>query len=589
VIAVVLALLAGPAVGQQGTNSRGVDAQVFRPAVDAYGLFSLDGPTTARNYEFGFKFFFDFTKSPLKLEVPSTMGGTDYARRSIIDYQAAFHLQAFMGLFDRFELFLDVPLARQKLGTAFGTKSLGSGTGFYALDPGSNISIPGGAPMDARFGAKGRILTTAPISLAGQFLVTVPFGDQSQFLGEKSVTYQPKVIGSATFGDFTLLLNVGAVLRQEFEKVYDPYAPKDAPLRPLISVGHELTAGVGGSYQITKLIAVGAEVFTGIPLNKVKDGDVTFDRDFYADVVGGFVFTLTPQLTVNLGGGAGVIPDAARRDIFRVFAGIAWSPEGATRVTGDQDGDGIPDDKDACPMEPEDKDGYQDEDGCPDPDNDGDGIVDASDKCPGEAEDRDGFQDEDGCPDPDNDGDGIPDVSDKCPNEPEDVDGYQDEDGCRDDDNDGDGIPDTLDRCPNEPETYNGYEDEDGCPDQLPEEAAPKAGVPMKVGNIEFKPGTAVIEKKSLPLLDRLAADLKKWASLRLRIEAHTNDRGKPDKLLKLSKDRAEAVRQYLIGKGIEPARLIAEGYGSRRPIQSNATAAGRAANERIEFIPVEK
>ena len=67
-----------------------------------------------------------------------------------------------------------------------------------------------------------------------------------------------------------------------------------------------------------------------------------------------------------------------------------------------------------------------------DKDTDGDGIPDSIDKCPNEPEDKDGFQDEDGCPDPDNDGDGIPDVKDKCPNEPETFNGYQDDDGCPD-------------------------------------------------------------------------------------------------------------------------------------------------------------
>jgi hypothetical protein len=83
-------------------------------------------------------------------------------------------------------------------------------------------------------------------------------------------------------------------------------------------------------------------------------------------------------------------------------------PPPAPKVDKDTDGDGIPDSLDKCPNEPEDKDGFQDEDGCPDPDNDGDGILDKDDKCPNEPEDKDGFQDEDGCPDPDNDGDGIP-------------------------------------------------------------------------------------------------------------------------------------------------------------------------------------
>src|SRR5215831_16965230 len=93
-----------------------------------------------------------------------------------------------------------------------------------------------------------------------------------------------------------------------------------------------------------------------------------------------------------------------------------------------------------------------------DDDPDKDGIRGAADKCPNEPEDFDGFQDADGCPDPDNDNDGIPDAQDKCPNEPEDKDGFQDEDGCPDDDNDGDGVPDRQDKCPNVPEDKDGFQ-----------------------------------------------------------------------------------------------------------------------------------
>ncbi len=98
-------------------------------------------------------------------------------------------------------------------------------------------------------------------------------------------------------------------------------------------------------------------------------------------------------------------------------------------------------------------------------DSDGDGIPDFRDECPMDAEDMDGFQDGDGCPDPDNDLDGIPDGRDMCPDEPEDIDGFEDSDGCPDLDNDGDGIVDERDMCPDEPEDIDGFEDEDGCPD----------------------------------------------------------------------------------------------------------------------------
>jgi hypothetical protein len=96
----------------------------------------------------------------------------------------------------------------------------------------------------------------------------------------------------------------------------------------------------------------------------------------------------------------------------------------------DQDGDGVPDFRDRCLEVPEDRDGWADHDGCPEPDNDGDGIPDGEDGAPDEAEDFDGWADVDGIPDPDNDRDGVPDEKDGCPNRPEDRDGIEDEDGC---------------------------------------------------------------------------------------------------------------------------------------------------------------
>ncbi len=101
-------------------------------------------------------------------------------------------------------------------------------------------------------------------------------------------------------------------------------------------------------------------------------------------------------------------------------------------TAADTDGDGIPDYRDECRDIPEDRDGFQDDDGCPDPDNDGDGIPDAVDEAPLLPEDLDGFEDTDGVPDLDNDGDGIIDERDMCPNEKEDLDGFEDQDGCED-------------------------------------------------------------------------------------------------------------------------------------------------------------
>jgi OOP family OmpA-OmpF porin len=250
-------------------------------------------------------------------------------------------------------------------------------------------------------------------------------------------------------------------------------------------------------------------------------------------------------------------------------------------TSNDRDGDGIPDDVDKCPDQPEDKDGFQDEDGCPDLDNDGDGIPDAIDKCPNEPEDKDGFQDEDGCPDLDNDGDGIPDTLDKCPNDPEDKDGFQDEDGCPDPDNDGDGIPDVIDKCPNQPETFNNYQDEDGCPDEIPAEVKKFTGV---IEGINFKTGSADILAGSYVLLDRAAKVLQDYPDVKLEISGHTDNRGKADYNRDLSQRRADAVKTYFVTRGIASQRLQAIGYGHTRPIANNKTQSGRATNRRTEF-----
>ena len=219
--------------------------------------------------------------------------------------------------------------------------------------------------------------------------------------------------------------------------------------------------------------------------------------------------------------------------------------------------------EDKCPLEA----GPVEEQGCPIVDKDKDGILDDVDSCPEIAEDKDGFQDEDGCPEPDNDQDKILDKDDKCPNEKEDMDGWEDEDGCPELDNDKDGIPDDKDKCPNKAETYNGNKDEDGCPDGKQTVVITKTEIRINE-KVYFASGQAKIQKRSFKLLNTVAVVLKQNPQVtKLRIEGHTDDVGKDESNLKLSKARAAAVRDYLIKKGVGDARLESEGYGETRPI----------------------
>lgn len=281
----------------------------------------------------------------------------------------------------------------------------------------------------------------------------------------------------------------------------------------------------------------------------------------------------------------------------------------------DQDGDGLRNIDDDCIDSPEDFDGDADDDGCPETsdDSDGDGIIDAVDGCPRQAEDLDGFKDPDGCPDPDNDSDGIPDLRDACANVPEDRDLWEDEDGCPDPDNDLDGVPDTVDRCPTQagvresegcpakdsdkdgvadnvdkcpeqPETINEYLDDDGCPDTPPSRVQVTSSRVEITEIVPFETNSARLLPEANAVLDDVVQVLKDAPEMRLRIEGHTDADGSEEFNLELSQQRAEAVKRYLVSKGISASRLEALGLGETRPIDTNRTPAGRARNRRVEF-----
>jgi OOP family OmpA-OmpF porin len=218
-------------------------------------------------------------------------------------------------------------------------------------------------------------------------------------------------------------------------------------------------------------------------------------------------------------------------------------------------------------------------------DTDGDGIDDTKDQCVLEPEDVDGYQDQDGCPDPDNDGDGIPDAVDQCKNDPEDFDGWKDDDGCPDPDNDGDGIPDVDDACPNTPGVPGG--DKPGCPKKTLVVVTEKE---IRITQqIQFEFNKAIIKPGiSYKILDDVAGVLVDNPKIRLEVQGHTDNVGADAYNMRLSQSRAEAVRAYLVTHGVDAARLAARGYGFHQPLVPNSTDANRALNRRVQFIRTE-
>lgn len=204
-------------------------------------------------------------------------------------------------------------------------------------------------------------------------------------------------------------------------------------------------------------------------------------------------------------------------------------------------------------------------------DADWDGFFDDEDACPTEP-----GEEPDGCPVRDPDGDGIEGEADACPN-----DAGPEPDGCPVADSDGDGIDDAKDACPQEPETFNAFEDADGCPDVMPEDLGSFEGT---LEGVNFQIDSARLRSSSKKNLDGVVAVLAKYPKVTVEISGHTDSTGSPDHNIELSKSRAESVKAYLVAHGVDESRVETRGAGPDEPIDTNATAEGRAQNRRIEF-----
>jgi OmpA-OmpF porin, OOP family len=627
VLASFVTLLAAPLARAQHPVGGSIDLQYFRPAIDSRGYITVNASQILGHTELSFGLVTNWGYKVLEMEAPRGGAlGADYAdgdRSYEVTNLITPNLQAAFGIAGILEIGLTIP---------FMVTSGDAGPDFFGIagDPNDDeefgYSSQGIGDIGAH--AKIRILNTSkhPVGLAVIGSVYIPpYGedDHDKWLGEGGLTVHPGVIIDKELGrqkSLKLAANIGARIRlnDEADRTYtntdimeagDPTVPGTGVV--VTAPPTDLTFGAAIAYSVIpqKFDLIG-EVFGGIPI-----GDA--ENYFPLEGIVGIKLYLARNSFFLIGGGVGFMPTevAAANPDARAFLGIVFEPN-----IGDRDGDGIKDDVDKCPDDPEDFDDFEDLDGCPEPDNDRDGILDEDDKCPNEPEDKDGqededgcpeaddldrdgdgikddvdqcpddpedkdgFEDKDGCPDPDNDQDGILDVDDLCPNDPEDKDDFEDKDGCPDPDNDKDRILDKADACPNEPETYNGKDDEDGCPD--------KGRVVVTSGSIEildkiyFETNKAIIKPESYPILDAIAATLQGNPDiLVVEVGGHADERNTDEYNQRLTQDRSEAVKKYLIDKGVDGGRLKAVGYGESRPIDPRHNEEAWSKNRRVEFI----
>ncbi len=573
-------------------NGNGLDTHLFRPAMDSKGLFTVNGTDILGAKEFSLGLVLDY--GHLLLRTATTSPLIEHSFQGTFEFNYGIANQVVVGV----DLPIDLMSGPQTI-DGNGQPQLPNQWGPGRLD------FQGVGYVAAH--AKWRILKVdRGFGLAlGAQLGGGLSGTAANAGADQGFWYWPTVAVEKRFGP-------GGQLRVALNAGFRGHSATGTvlPLNHGTYVdGSLLTYGGGVSLRVLESLDLVGETYGSYLLADSATGGIPTSNE----IVGGIKLFVERNSYMMLGGGAryGHGFEAADQ---RAFLGFVFEPS-----IGDRDGDGIKDDVDQCPDDPEDFDGFKDEDGCPDPDNDndgipdvddrcinvpedrdgdhdedgcpegddgdrdGDGIIDSKDKCPDDPEDRDGFQDADGCPDPDNDQDGIPDKMDRCPNDPEDKDQFEDEDGCPDPDNDKDGIPDVKDKCPNDPETYNGFEDEDGCPD--------KGSVIIQDNNIiilekiKFRTDSAEILAQSNQILDAVATTLAHHPEFTLlEIAGHADERASDEHNLRLTQDRVNSVMRALIARNIEKERLRSKGYGEFCPEDPGHNEAAWEKNRRVEF-----
>jgi OmpA-OmpF porin, OOP family len=640
--AILLSILGLPAVALAQAkeerapdgNADGLDTHLFRPAVDSKGFFSVNGSDIlgAKNISFGL--VLDYGRNLMRTRSSRVPNGTIVNdQQEMVEGQCEDESCVVADGEGGTGVKALVPNSIQgTFGFNYGVANIGvvglsipvilmTGDAAYGIGPTGNTynSAELNSQKISSLALHGKFRITRvdrSIGLAAVVQAGIPIAGAPKDLGaDPGFWYWPQLVAENQFGStrsFHVGVNVGYRGHTGKNSKFGLDRNNALQLKEGLFEGSDLgTFSLGLSYRVLEALDLVAETYGSYQLGGDSDSKQKFSEEF----VGGIKLFVERNSYLMMGGGTRAFSTGFEAADLRLILGFVYEPS-----IGDRDGDGYKDDQDQCPDEPEDFDGFQDGDGCPDPDNDNDGILDVDDRCPNIAEDRDGDHDEDGCPeanrDGDRDGDGIPDSKDKCPDDPEDKDGFEDldgcpeldndkdgipdkqdqcpddaedkdkfedEDGCPDPDNDKDQIPDVKDKCPNDPETYNGFQDEDGCPDKG--KVIIEGSDIVILDKVQFETNSAKILPQSNEILDAVASTMKGHPEfLVMEIAGHADERSTDEHNQQLTKARAQAVMEAMMKRGVAAKRLVSQGYGEYCPLDAASNPAAWEKNRRVEF-----
>lgn len=528
-----------------------INMDFFRPSVHPGDILGVQTGWLPKHLGFTAGAMFKYAYSPLAIVNVNT-GSKIYQS---LTHQAGMDIYGGLSLWGWVTLGLDVPVYFTSKGDT---------------PPAGRLFKVGGASLgDLRLGLKVKLYNQKKpgFSIALSEDLTFPTSTTHNFTGDTSVTSTTLLVMDYNYRGYIFAFNVGYRARKNVDIA-------------------SMTIGDGLLFSLGTRLPVWCNKLDLLGTMELRTQAAHAFASKYTtalDLLGGVDIHLPMNLGLMVAAGGGTTHGFGSPKA-RVVLGLAYRPD---RTVCDSDGDGIPDDKDACVHQA----GPVELKGCPD--SDGDGIADKDDECPVKP----GLVEFKGCPDTDKDG--VEDRKDLCPK----VAGLRQLQGCPDADSDG--IKDSKDKCPNEagPEKYQGCPDTDGdgiidredkCPmvrGSLKYKGCPPPKVKITkkkiviLEKVHFATAKAKIMQDSYELLKEVAAVLKENPQIqKVRIEGHTDSRGSRRYNMRLSKRRAKAVMDFIVNSGVDPNRLTYKGYGPTRPVATNRTRAGRAKNRRVEF-----
>ncbi|MFN0062614.1 MAG: Ig-like domain-containing protein [Myxococcaceae bacterium] len=527
-VALVLAAALVPAGARAQTGSPGASISTFRNAPAGSDWLSQDSLDLRGHARPAARAVLDWGHDPLVI-----YNLDDARRRVVVREQLWLNFGASLNLWDRVRVSANLPIAVHQ----FGRPTIFNGV---RIDPAARNGV-GDLSLSADVRLFGEYDSAA--QLAAGLTVGMPTGSVANLLGEGRVTVAvPRVLIAGASGMFAYAAQLALAVRGA--RIAD------------IAFNDEIRFGASAGVRfLSNRLLVGPELYgfadIGAPLAQPRNAGLELDL--------GAHYQISDEWRAGLGVGTGLVNSPGVPSV-RTLISLQWS---------------APHTKAARPVAPARE--------CKVEDMDSDGVLDANDVCPKVAMGQRPDPRKLGCPDLDSDGDGVFDSADSCVSVPAGARPNPKEAGCpmTEQDSDNDSVPDDRDACPAEPGAPSPDPKLNGCPGLVKVE---KSRIFM-LQPVQFATGKDIILERSFPTLSAVAGVLMALPEIqRAVVEGHTDTIGNAERNLDLSKRRAESVVKWLIERGVAAPRLQALGFGQTRPVAPNETAAGRAANRRVEF-----